>query len=102
MVTHDVLNQATPFEGANPAALDVALLEAVARHGGSWGLDELTALGQRAGDPEVIRWAELANAHPPVLHTHDRFGHRVDDVEFHPAYHRLMHESIGAGLHASP
>ncbi len=102
MVTHDVLNQATPFEGANPAALDVALLEAVARHGGSWGLDELVAFGQRAGDPEVIRWAELANAHPPVLHTHDRFGHRVDDVEFHPAYHRLMRESIGAGLHASP
>jgi putative acyl-CoA dehydrogenase len=102
MATHEVFNQATPFEGHDLAALDVALREATERHGGGWGLQELGELGRRANEPEVVRWAELANANPPVLRTHDRFGHRIDEVDYHPAYHELMAEAIGAGLHASP
>ena len=49
-----------------------------------------------------MRWGALANAHPPVLHTHDRFGHRVDEVEYHPAYHELMRTSVAHELHALP
>ena len=51
-------------------------------------------MGSRAGDPEVIRWAELANEHEPELHRYDRFGHRIDTVEYHPAYHHLMTEAV--------
>ncbi len=102
MGTHEVINQATPFEDFDAAALDAALREAAERHGGAWGLEELGELGRRAGDPEVLHQAELANANSPVLHTHDRFGHRIDEVEFHRAYHDLMTTSIAAGLHASP
>lgn len=102
MATHEVSNQATPLVGHDPVALDAALTDGVARHGGDWGLAELGGLGARAGDPEVIRWGELANEHEPVLHRYDRFGHRVDEVEFHPSYHHLMTEAVAAGLHAAP
>ncbi len=100
--THEVFNQSVPLEGFDAAALDVALTEGVAREGGAWGSDQLAAVGRRAGDPEVIHWGELANRYPPVLSTYDRFGHRVDTVEYHPAYHALMREAVAFGLHAAP
>ena len=100
--THEVTNQATPLQGHNAATSDVALLAGVDRYGGGWGLDALAVLGRRAGDEEVIHWAELANEHGPALHRYDRFGHRVDVVEYHPAYHQLMTEAVAAGLHAAP
>ena len=100
--THTVVNQATPLEGHNAATADVALLDGVARFGGEWGLDGLASWGARAGDPEVVRWGELANEHEPVLHRYDRFGHRTDVVEYHPAYHGLMTEAVAGGLHAAP
>ncbi len=102
MATHEVVNQSTPLVGHDAASSDVALMDGVARYGGEWGLKDLAALGQRAGEPEVIRRAELANEHEPVLHRYDRFGHRIDTVEFHPAYHHLMTEAVSAGLHAAP
>ncbi len=102
MVTHEVLNQVPPLEGHDPVAADVALLVGVERHGGDWGVDELRALGVRAGDPEVLGWGELANRHEPELHRYDRSGHRIDEVEFHPSYHHLMTEAVAAGLHAAP
>lgn len=100
--THEVLNQPPPLEGHNPYTLDLALGEALAREGAAWASDALEELGAIAGSPEAIEWGRLANAHFPVLHTHDRFGYREDRIEFHPAYHSLMETAVASGLHAAP
>ena len=100
--THEVLNQPPPFEGHNTFTADAALVEAVRREGADWAEDDLTALGALAGDPQSIAWGFQANENPPVLRTHDRFGHRIDEVAYHPAYHELMRVAIAHGLHASP
>jgi putative acyl-CoA dehydrogenase len=100
--THEVLNQGTPLAGHDAATADVALMDGVATFGGAWDLEQLAAWGRRAGEPEVIRWGELANEHEPRLHRYDRYGHRIDTVEYHPAYHSLMSEAVAAGLHAAP
>ncbi|MGH8874735.1 MAG: acyl-CoA dehydrogenase family protein, partial [Acidimicrobiia bacterium] len=63
---------------------------------------ELEAHGERAGSAEAFEWGCLANRYPPVLHTHDRYGHRIDEVEFHPAWHHLMEMAVSAGLHCLP
>ncbi|MEX2982780.1 acyl-CoA dehydrogenase family protein [Streptomyces sp. C36] len=99
--THDVFNQAPPLTGFSTAD-DPALLEALRRDGGGWGEAEVRELGARAGSPEVQDWARMAEANPPVLHTHDRFGHRLDEVEFHPAWHQLMAAAVESGQHAAP
>jgi putative acyl-CoA dehydrogenase len=99
---HEVLNQAPPLVGYDVFAADTALVELAAREGAGWAHARLTELGRRAGGEEAIEWGRLANAHPPQLRTHDRYGHRIDEVEYHPAYHELMGVAIGAGLHASP
>src|SRR5579862_9621720 len=79
--THDVFNQVAPLAGHDVAA-DQALLTAVAAHGAAWVLPELRDLGRMAGSDEVIEQARLANEHSPRLRTHDRSGHRIDEVEF--------------------
>ncbi|WP_432092707.1 acyl-CoA dehydrogenase family protein [Streptomyces sp. bgisy100] len=99
--THEVLNQApplTPFSAAD----DPALLEALRRDGAGWGEERVRELGALAGSEEVQEWARAAEEHPPRLRTHDRFGHRIDEVEFHPAWHRLMTVAVENGLHAAP
>jgi putative acyl-CoA dehydrogenase len=102
MSTHEVLNQCPPLEGHDVYGLDTALQEAVAREGAGWADDDLHALGELAGSPEAIEWGRLANENPPILHTHDRFGHRLDRVTYHPAYHQLMETAVGHGMHAAP
>nr|WP_202500939.1 acyl-CoA dehydrogenase family protein [Streptomyces sp. SID5785] len=99
-VTHEVTNQAPPLTG-HDIADDPVLLEGVRREGAAWSLDDLHRIGRRAGSEEVRRWAEEANTFEPVLRTHDRYGHRVDEVDFHPAYHSLMDIAIGEGLGGS-
>ena len=99
--THEVSNQPPPLAGHDVAA-DQALLTAVGTYGASWTLPELHGLGELAGSAEVIELARLANVHEPVLRTHDRYGHRIDEVEFHPAWHQLMTMAVSHGLHASP
>ena len=99
--THVVTNQVPPLENHNPAASAV-LVEALIREGGQWGLDEVTELGAISGGQEAQRWGELADRNRPVLHTHDRYGHRVDEVEYDPAYHELMRTAISHGLHGAP
>lgn len=99
--THDVFNQAPPLTGFSTAD-EPALLEALRRDGGGWGEAEVRGLGARAGSEEVREWARTAEASPPVLRTHDRYGHRIDEVEFHPAWHRLMAAAVGSGQHAAP
>ncbi|MET8679345.1 acyl-CoA dehydrogenase family protein [Streptomyces sp. NPDC004647] len=99
--THEVLNQAPPLTGFS-AADDPALLEALRREGAGWGEQPVRDLGALAGSEEVQEWARTAEEHPPRLRTHDRFGHRIDEVEFHPAWHRLMTVAVENGLHAAP
>ncbi|HZM42113.1 MAG TPA: isovaleryl-CoA dehydrogenase [Acidimicrobiales bacterium] len=96
--THDVLNQPPPLQDYDVFAADAALVEATEREGAGWALEDLAALGRLAGSPEAIAWGFEANRHTPELRTHDRFGNRVDEVAFHPAYHELMQVSVGHGL----
>ncbi|MFB8241315.1 acyl-CoA dehydrogenase family protein [Kitasatospora purpeofusca] len=99
--THEVTNQAPPPYGHDTAA-DPALLAALHRAGAGWAEPELRALGRLAGSEQAAEWGRLANENPPVLRTHDRFGHRIDEVEFHPYWHELMRTAVGHGLHAAP
>jgi len=99
--THHVTNQVPPLAG-HDVADDPALLTGVASQGASWVLPELHELGALAGSVDVIELARLANAHRPVLRSHDRYGHRIDEVEFHPAWHELIRTAVGHGLHATP
>jgi putative acyl-CoA dehydrogenase len=101
-VTHEITNQSTPFVDRNLYETDRALREAVARLGVGWAIGELSALGARLGSAEVAEWARLANAFPPQLRSFDRSGRRIDEVEFHPAWHEVMRLMIGAGVHADP
>jgi putative acyl-CoA dehydrogenase len=99
--THEVLNQVPPLTG-HDVAEDPALLAAVGREAPGQDLDGLHELGLLAGAAQTQEQARLANEHPPVLRTHDRFGRRIDEVEFHPAWHQLMSVAVGRGLHAAP
>lgn len=99
--THVVTNQVPALADFNPAASPV-LAEALVREGGGWGADEVADLGALAGSDRAQRWGDLADRHRPVLHTHDRYGHRVDEVEYDPAYHELMSVAVAHGLHAAP
>ena len=96
-MTHEVFNQPPPLVDYDVSA-DAALLAAVAREGAPWAVGDLHRLGKLAGTAEPQRWAEDANRYEPRLVTHDRFGHRIDEVEFHPAWHRLMDIAVREGL----
>jgi putative acyl-CoA dehydrogenase len=100
--THEVLNQATPLENHNAFASDRVLVEAVDREGAEWAADDLREVGAFAGSALAQRWGREANENPPKLRTHDRFGHRIDEVEFHPAWHELMKAGVGFGVHSLP
>ncbi|GAB3491193.1 acyl-CoA dehydrogenase family protein [Nocardiopsis coralliicola] len=99
--THEVVNQATPLENFD-AADDDALTAGLEREGAGWASGELHELGRLAGTAHARAWGEQANTHTPVLRTHDRYGHRVDEVDFHPSWHVLMDTAVGHGLHAAP
>src|SRR6201747_75903 len=94
--THVVTNQVPPLENYKPATAPV-LVEAVIREGGDWGVDEVTELGALCGSAKAQRWGELADRHQPVLHTHDRYGKRIDEVEYDPACHEVMTVAVGPG-----
>jgi putative acyl-CoA dehydrogenase len=99
---YQVTNQPPPLEPYNLLQTDRVLGEAIEREKAGWAAAELTALGKTLGEPETVRLGFLANENPPVLRAFDRYGHRVDEVEFHPAWHALLSLAVGAGLHASP
>jgi putative acyl-CoA dehydrogenase len=99
---YEVTNQPPPLEPYNLWRTDRVLREALVREKAGWAADELNALGKALGEAETIRLGFAANAHPPVLHAFDRYGHRIDEVEFHPAWHSLLTLAVGAGLHCSP
>ncbi|MBE7187325.1 acyl-CoA dehydrogenase family protein [Jatrophihabitans endophyticus] len=99
--THAVTNQVPPIVGRD-ISTSPALLEGLEREGAGWAADEVRELAALANSEPWQRAGDLANAHPPVLHTHDRYGHRVDEVEYLPQYHDLMRTAVEHGLHAAP
>ncbi|GHB28643.1 DNA alkylation response protein [Streptomyces viridiviolaceus] len=99
--THDVTNQPPPLAPYD-ASEDTALLEGLRREGAGWAEEDLRRLGRRAGSAQAQEWGDLANRHEPVLRTHDRYGNRVDEVEYHPSWHHLMRVAVGEGLAAAP
>lgn len=98
--THEVFNQATPFVNKNLYDTDVALKGAVHAAGGAVLDEKLCAFGAKAGSEEAQEWSRLANENTPKLKNFDRFGHRLDEVEFHPAYHELMALGLDNGVSA--
>jgi putative acyl-CoA dehydrogenase len=101
-MNHEVTNQPPPLIGYNLFSSDRVLRTAVAREGASWACAMLDEFGGKVGSAETIEWGVLANQHVPVLHTHDRYGHRRDEIEFHPAWHHLMRMAVEFGLHILP
>ncbi|MBU7599426.1 acyl-CoA dehydrogenase family protein [Streptomyces sp. P38-E01] len=94
--THDVTNQPPPLTPYD-ASDDAALLEGMEREGAGWAVEEVRRLGARAGGEEAQRWGELANTVEPVLRTHDRYGNRIDEVEFHDSWHQLTRVAVESG-----
>ena len=99
--THTVTNQPPPLTPYD-ASDDPVLLEGLRREGAGWAEEGIRRLGLRAGSAEAQEWAEQANRHEPVLRTHDRYGNRVDEVDFHPSWHHLMRTAVAEGLAGTP
>jgi putative acyl-CoA dehydrogenase len=100
--THTVLNQAPPLQDVDVFASNLPLVEAVEREGAGWVSERASALGRFVGGAPQQEWGRLANENRPVLHTHDRYGNRIDEVEFHPAWHQLMKLGVEHELHSLP
>ncbi len=100
--THEVFNQPEPLVNYNLFTTNRALQAALKFNAPSLDTTSLTQLGAKLGSAGMQTHARLANVHTPVLQSHDRFGRRVDQVEFHPSYHALMAASVSAGLHGTP
>ena len=98
LATHDVTNQPPPFEDVNIFTTDRALTGAVEREGAAHHAQTLSAFGKRVGSAEVVAWSFEANRNAPELKTFDRYGRRIDEVNFHPAYHKLMEVGLSGGF----
>jgi putative acyl-CoA dehydrogenase len=100
--THTVANQPPPLEGVDVFASNLPLVEATRREGAGWVSERACELGKFVGGLPQQYWGRLANENKPVLKTHDRYGNRIDEVEFHPAWHKLMKMGVEHELHALP
>ncbi|MDB5803722.1 MAG: putative acyl-CoA dehydrogenase [Betaproteobacteria bacterium] len=100
--THEVLNQSAPLENYNLFSTNRAMRDALAANGGAMHAGFLETIGVQLGSAQMFEAGALANQFTPQLKTHDRFGRRIDQVEFHPAYHALMRAALGWGLHTEP
>ncbi|HET7589943.1 MAG TPA: acyl-CoA dehydrogenase family protein [Solirubrobacterales bacterium] len=100
--THEVVNQPTPLVDYNVYAADRVLVEAVQREGADWAEARISEVGALAGSERLQTLGAQANENPPRLKTHDRYGNRVDTVDFHPAWHELMGVAVSHELHCSP
>jgi putative acyl-CoA dehydrogenase len=96
----EVLNQPPPLEDRNLFTENRPLVEAVRREGAERAEERLVALGAESGQAAARELGRIANENPPILHTHDRYGHRIDEVEFHPAWHELLELSVRHGTHS--
>ena len=99
--THEVLNQTPPLVGHDTSA-NPALREGMEREGAGWALAEVSELGRLAGTADAQELGRTAERNKPVLHTHDRYGHRIDEVTYDAAYHELMRTAVAHGLHGAP
>ena len=100
--THEVTNQAPPLAPYNVFDADLALREALEREGGGWGVDRLRDTGELAGSAEALEHSERAERNEPVLRSHDRYGHRIDEVELDPSWHWLLRQAIEREIHSLP
>jgi len=100
--THEVFNQSTPYTNVNLFTANKPLQDALAFHHPGFDREAFHALGEEMGSATMQEHARLANTVKPVLHTHDRNGRRIDQVEFHPSYHRLMGSALRHSLHGAP
>jgi putative acyl-CoA dehydrogenase len=98
----EVLNQPPPLEPINLFELDLALQEALVREGGDWGVDRAREAGAVAGSAEVREHSRRAERNLPILRTHDRLGHRIDEVELDPSWHWLLRGAIEREIHSLP
>jgi putative acyl-CoA dehydrogenase len=99
---HTVANQPPPLADYNVFEADTVLVEAVDREGADWARERIAAVGEFAGSAEAQELGRLANENGPKLKTHDRYGNRVDEVEFHPAWHDLLGTAVEHELHSAP
>ncbi|MER5498700.1 acyl-CoA dehydrogenase family protein [Streptomyces sp. NPDC002561] len=99
--THEVTNQAPPRTGLDEYGTNLPLVEAVRAFGAARHEPELHEIGALVGSERFQTDAELAHTSPPVLRTHDRYGHRVDEIEFHPAYHEIIGAAVAHGTHTA-
>lgn len=95
-------NQPAPLVDYDAFATDPALATGVDRHGAGWAVEQLHEIGRAVGSAEAQQWGNLANEHPPTLRTHDRSGRRIDEVDFHPAWHHLLARAVAWGLTGAP
>ncbi len=100
MSTHEVLNQPPPLGDLDLFSSDPVLAAGVREFDAAWAEDRLSDFGRLSGSVETHELAEAANRYEPELRTHDRYGHRIDRVEFHPAYHELMDRAVSHGVHS--
>jgi putative acyl-CoA dehydrogenase len=100
--THEVQNQSPPLAPYNVFEADLPLGEALEREGGGWGVDRLRDTGELAGSPEAIEHADRAERNEPILRTHDRYGHRIDEVELDPSWHWSLRQAIEREIHSRP
>ena len=100
--THEVTNQPPPLVDYNVFEADRVMTEAVRREGAGWAEQRISEVGEIAGRADVIELGRQANENPPKLRTHDRYGNRIDEVEFHPSWHELMRLGVGHELHSLP
>ena len=101
MATHEVTNQVPPRVGLDEFEVNIPLREAVLEYGADWAVPHLHRAGRHVGKAQFQRDAQRANTHEPVLHTHDRYGNRIDEVEYDDAYHRVLGAAVGFGAHTS-
>ncbi len=101
MTTHEVVNQVPPRVGLNEFELNVPLVEAVSREGAEWALEKLRRVGDDVGTAEFQNDAERANRIEPELHSHDRYGNRIDEVAYDPSYERIISAAVAEGAHTS-
>jgi putative acyl-CoA dehydrogenase len=98
----EVLNQAPPLEPINLFEVDLALREALEREGGQWGVDRAGEAGAAAGTVATLEHSRRAERNEPVLHTHDRYGNRIDEVELDPSWHVLLRGAVEREIHSLP
>src|ERR1700712_2577814 len=101
MVTHSVFNQVPPRENVDEFVSNVPLVEGVARYDAEWALPDLERVGRQVGTAEFQHDAERANRIEPELHTHDRYGNRLDEVEYDSSYQRIIAAAVAAGAPTS-